>query len=155
MRKTSNEAMWGRGITKPVAESTSQNTCSPVVQRRRGGVPERQTPRETAAKRLQGNKLSMLCLDSYPKMKMCCHIAISRRARWIGFISSDLSIYTMHLFLCLLLDLAAFLCGHMIQNSKRTKEAVRENETNGAERETERAERQRCLRDRSLLERKR
>ena len=147
--------MWGRGITKPVAESTSQNTCSPVVQRRRGGVPERQTPRETAAKRLQGNKLSMLCLDSYPKMKMCCHIAISRRARWIGFISSDLSIYTMHLFLCLLLDLAAFLCGHMIQNSKGTKEAVRENETNGAERETERAERQRCLRDRSLLERKR
>ena len=89
-------------------------------------------PRETAAKRLQGNKISMLHLDSYPKMKMCCHIDISRPARWIGFISSDLCIYTMHLFLYLLLDLAVFLCGHMIQNSKitnqnskRTKEAVR------------------------------
>ena len=98
----------------------------------------------------------MLHLDSYPKMKMCCYIDISRPARWIGFISSDLCIYTMHLFLYLLLDLATFLCGHMIQNSKRTKEAVRESETNGTEREIERALRGRDhLRDRSLREGKR
>ena len=71
-------------------------------------------------------------------MKMCCHINLYRPARWIGFITNDLCIYDMHLFLYLLLHLAVFLCGHVIQNSKRIEEAVRETQTNGAERETER-----------------
>lgn len=55
-----------------------------------------------------------------------------------ALITDDLCVYDMHLYLYLLLDLAGLLCGYMAQNSKRAEEAVRERQTNRAEREMER-----------------
>lgn len=104
LSQTSNKAILGRGkIIETVAVSRD-----PEWHNEEGSQKEiqRDTQRGSGQK-TKKKQVSRLYLDFYAQMEICCHVYLYRPGRWMDFITNDLCIYDMLLYLYLLLGLTA------------------------------------------------